>query len=247
MGGSEIRRISVLCILTAAVLALATLPAAAEKTNFGPVEGVAAPAGPEKSLSTCPENDCFCDTLFPSGRNECFRIALCIDLPQCEPDGDCPDGFLCQADSGCVGNICSPVCGNCVGCDNPDSIPCEKALSVELESLSATVEGAGVRVRWATNAEVDNAGFRLLRAVKVDAIATGTKEGGIDLQVVSREFIAAQGTATSGASYEFLDKSAKIPGVTYYYYLEDVNLLGEATVHGPAAVRVEEVKPRTKN
>ena len=30
-----------------------------------------------------------------------------------------------------------------------------------------------------------------------------------------------------------------VPGITYYYWLEDVNLAGEGTLHGPVTARIE--------
>jgi hypothetical protein len=40
-----------------------------------------------------------------------------------------------------------------------------------------------------------------------------------------------------GASYEFLDESVE-PGLTYWYWLEDVDAYGVPTRHGPLSVQV---------
>jgi hypothetical protein len=40
-----------------------------------------------------------------------------------------------------------------------------------------------------------------------------------------------------GASYQFADESAA-PGVTYYYWLEDVDTYGSATLHGPVSAEL---------
>jgi hypothetical protein len=40
-----------------------------------------------------------------------------------------------------------------------------------------------------------------------------------------------------GASYTFVDESV-VAGVTYYYWLEDVDVFGLASVHGPISGKV---------
>ena len=44
--------------------------------------------------------------------------------------------------------------------------------------------------------------------------------------------IPAQGSSTQGAGYEFIDKNVQ-NRKTYYYKLEDINLNGVSTFHGP--------------
>jgi hypothetical protein len=39
-----------------------------------------------------------------------------------------------------------------------------------------------------------------------------------------------------GGSYQFLDETAE-PGAPNYYWLEDVDLYGQTTLHGPVAAK----------
>jgi hypothetical protein len=83
--------------------------------------------------------------------------------------------------------------------------------------------GGRVALTWETSAELDNAGFNLYRALLKDGPYTQINEA----------LIAAQGDPVSGASYSFLDR----PDYgTFYYKLEDVNLYGVSTLHGPVKV-----------
>ncbi|MCX5896278.1 MAG: hypothetical protein NTZ51_10670, partial [Proteobacteria bacterium] len=51
---------------------------------------------------------------------------------------------------------------------------------------------------------------------------------------INSALISAKGSATQGASYEFVDTNAR-NGKTYYYKLEDIDLSGKATMHGPVS------------
>ena len=84
----------------------------------------------------------------------------------------------------------------------------------------------GVLVRWTTATEIDTAGFRLLRA-------NGAREKG--LINLTPKLIPSRGQEAVGASYEFLDTTASRGG-RLAYYLEDIDLFGRATRHGPAIV-----------
>ena len=95
--------------------------------------------------------------------------------------------------------------------------PLPKALS----------EGEVEALLEAPNTE-DNLGFRLLRAP-----GGLSKSGIVDLQRITPHLIPAQGTALSGGQYEYLDALVRKAGVVHYY-LEDVDIHGRTTRHGPA-------------
>ena len=84
-----------------------------------------------------------------------------------------------------------------------------------------------MRVAWETASELDNAGFNLYRST----VAEG------DAVKLNAALIPAQGGPTQGASYSY-DDADVTPGTTYYYTLEDVDLNGRTTPHGPVAVEV---------
>ena len=71
-------------------------------------------------------------------------------------------------------------------------------------------------VRWATESELNNAGFNILRSEKRDGEFTKV------------HFEAGQGTTSERTAYEWRDTSAK-PNVVYYYQIQDVSLDGEVT------------------
>ena len=94
-------------------------------------------------------------------------------------------------------------------------------LPVNLSSFRPardTATGAVV-IRWATESELDNAGFNILRSE--------TKTG--EFKVVNlKGIIPGQGTTSEKHTYEWKDTSAK-PNVVYYYQIEDVSLDGKRT------------------
>jgi hypothetical protein len=94
--------------------------------------------------------------------------------------------------------------------------------------VSFTVEGGvgGVTLAWETGTEIDNAGFNLYRASAPDG----------PYARINDALIAARGDPVAGASYSFLDEDLA-PG-TYTYKLEDVDLNGVATLHGPVSATV---------
>ncbi|MGD8791316.1 MAG: kelch repeat-containing protein [Anaerolineae bacterium] len=94
--------------------------------------------------------------------------------------------------------------------------------AVSLLSFDATPGRRAIRLDWETASEIDNVGFNLYRQaaqgepVRLNAALIPSQNPG----------------STTGATYTFLDDAAE-PGVTYYYWLEDVDVYGWATLHGP--------------
>jgi len=101
-------------------------------------------------------------------------------------------------------------------------------LAADLAAFSATAAGDAIQVEWTTATEVDNLGFNVYRAESPDGPRTRLNAGLIPSQ--------APGSAV-GATYEFVDESAT-PGATYYYWLEDVDTYGSATLHGPVSAQL---------
>jgi len=98
--------------------------------------------------------------------------------------------------------------------------------AITLASFTATAGVGAVNLAWETGTEVDNAGFNLYRAAAADGPYTK----------VNTALIAAEGDPVSGASYTYLDQRL-LPG-TYYYKLEDVDLNGVVTTHGPVSATI---------
>jgi hypothetical protein len=118
------------------------------------------------------------------------------------------------------------------------NVDCE--LAIFLESFSADVESGGVRLKWSTSAEIDNVGFRVLRAAEVKQAGGFQEDSEVILHgepIVVEPYIPSQGDQLTGADYEYLDAGRQRPG-TVYYYLEDIDNLGRTTRHGPVRVEI---------
>ncbi|MCX5905355.1 MAG: hypothetical protein NTV89_18230 [Proteobacteria bacterium] len=93
---------------------------------------------------------------------------------------------------------------------------------VKLASFTAAPKSGKVLIQWATESEIDNAGFNLYRAE--------TENG--EYKKINTALIPAKGSSTQGASYEFVDSNVK-NRKTYFYKLEDIDTSGVSTLHGP--------------
>jgi hypothetical protein len=96
--------------------------------------------------------------------------------------------------------------------------------AITLASLTAKPFNRAVVLEWETESEIDNVGFYIYRAI--------TEDG--EYIKISNALIAAEGSSTQGASYEFTDTNVQ-NRKTYYYKLEDIDLNGQSTMHGPVS------------
>ncbi len=83
-------------------------------------------------------------------------------------------------------------------------------------------------MQWETSQEIDNLGFNLYRS----NTRTGTKIR------LNRALIPTQVPPGSpfGAVYDWIDAFRLRSGRRYFYWLEDIDLYGNATLHGPVRV-----------
>ncbi|WP_298816691.1 SdrD B-like domain-containing protein, partial [uncultured Chloroflexus sp.] len=99
--------------------------------------------------------------------------------------------------------------------------------AITLLSFTAERQGNGVVLRWVTGSERDTVGFLILRGVSNDR-AEATPLFTLP--------IPAQGSAGSGASYQWFDRTAQ-SATTYYYWLVELESDGdrnEFMLHSPA-------------
>ena len=89
------------------------------------------------------------------------------------------------------------------------------ALPVSLSSFLPKRTDAGVVIKWATQSELNNAGFNILRSA--------TKTG--KFVVINPTMIQGAGTTGEKHTYSYTDKTAK-PNIVYYYQIEDVSFDG---------------------
>jgi len=101
--------------------------------------------------------------------------------------------------------------------------------SVELATFNAQFQGFdGVQLTWSTSREVDNTGFNILRGLSRSGDFVKVSDGLIPTNEQSQ--------------YQFTDKSVKV-GARYFYILQDVDLNGRITEHGPLSIDI--VAPTT--
>ncbi len=110
-----------------------------------------------------------------------------------------------------------------------DNILFQGVTAVELNAFTAVADGNGeVTVDWETAVEIDHAGFNLYRSQS--PVGNWAR--------VNDALIASQGVNGLGSHYQVIDSVT--PGI-WYYSLEDVDLYGHTTAHGP--LRVEATAP----
>jgi hypothetical protein len=170
---------------------------------------------------------------FGLGGNAMLRIT--VEDTNCLPAE--LEGACCLSETDCLvitAGACSAQGGSFRGGGtNCNDIPatCE-SLWVSLHSMSAvTMADGSVAVRWTTEQEVDTVGFRVLRE---DTVRTREKANRTAMTVVAA-MIPAQGAGLTGATYEVVDASSQARTATTYW-LEDIDINGRVTRHGPIVV-----------
>ena len=109
----------------------------------------------------------------------------------------------------------------------------EASLPVQLSSFSGTSGDGTVTLRWITQSEINNLGFNLHRSLRKDR----------DYVKINGELIPGAGSSAVAHTYSYTDKRLT-NGITYWYKLEDVDLSGKGTMHGPiSAIPQAPVKP----
>jgi CheY-like chemotaxis protein len=102
-----------------------------------------------------------------------------------------------------------------------ESIP----TAVSLVSFTAKGDGNAVKVEWETGSEFNNIGFHLHRA---------TSPGGPYTRLTDK-LISARPRQGQGSNYSYVDTQVTV-GSLYYYKLEDIDVHGKRTMHGPISV-----------
>jgi hypothetical protein len=124
------------------------------------------------------------------------------------------------------------LAGHGISFDEGDIVEFEEIMSqvpemptaVGLASCIATGYEDYVKVQWTTASEIDNAGFNVHRGLSKDGPCARINDW----------LIPAEGSITGETSYSFIDGDV-LGGITYYYWVEDVDLHGNSTMHGPVS------------
>ena len=97
-------------------------------------------------------------------------------------------------------------------------------VSVELSSFQAQFDRfKGVEISWSTSREIDNLGYNILRSL--------TRGG--DFTKLNNELILSN----ENGEYQFPDLHVEV-GKSYFYILEDVDIRGVKTQHGPISIDI---------
>lgn len=99
-------------------------------------------------------------------------------------------------------------------------------LAVTLADFYASPATGYVLVGWETASEIGNTGFNLWR---------GTSPNAPTIQLNDTLIPSQAPGSPQGFAYEWIDDFELVSGTTYYYWLDDVNLSGTATRHGPVS------------
>jgi hypothetical protein len=115
-------------------------------------------------------------------------------------------------------------CGNITSAAREFDFSAPVPTAVELLSFTALGEDSSVRLEWRTASELDNLGFHLYRS---------PSEAG-PFERITANAIPGLGSSPVGASYTHLDSGLE-NGVTYFYWLEDIDTNGGTERHGPVS------------
>jgi len=96
-------------------------------------------------------------------------------------------------------------------------------FSISLSACSATT--SRVIVEWTTASEINTSGFNLYRSEQADG----------PYVKINAQLIPASTDPLVGGKYRYEDTNVT-PGRTYYYQLEDIEMNGASTRHGPIVV-----------
>lgn len=102
--------------------------------------------------------------------------------------------------------------------------------AVQMFSLEATQSKSGVTVSWSTSFEAENLGFNVYRS-----IGNGAPEQ-INKHIIAGSMLFTADRVRDGRNYRFKDKNP--PAGFVQYWVEDVDLRGERTMHGPVTPKI---------
>ena len=92
-------------------------------------------------------------------------------------------------------------------------------------SVLSGSDRAHILVQWTTGSEINTAGFNLYRSDKAEGPFTR----------INARLVPATNDPIAGGKYQYQDDDVR-SGQTYYYELEDVELNGTSTRHGPIVI-----------
>ena len=128
-----------------------------------------------------------------------------------------------------------PVGGNNSATNSPATL-IVSPTRVKLESFTAATSSEGVRLLWKTGGEERNLGFNVYREESGNRVRLNPS-----LIAGSALRIRNGLEQHSAKTYAWIDRSADAGG--HFYWLEDVDLQGTRTLHGPVSPAADVVAP----
>ena len=114
------------------------------------------------------------------------------------------------------------------------SVELAGSLAAELSRFAAVRTSSGnAHIGWLTSAEVDTAGFNIYRSPASTWRFNSLPD---TAELVNTALIPAKGSGFSGAVYRWLDHGT-LAAEQHIYWLEDIDINGASTMHGPFPVR----------
>lgn len=115
-----------------------------------------------------------------------------------------------------------------IGAFSPFMLRDTRPLAAALEDLRAIAMQEYISIQWETVSELDNRGFNILRSTSPMGPA----------EQLNANLIPSQAPGSSqGFTYTWDDFNV-VCGTTYYYWLQQINLAGIATLHGPVSAMI---------
>ncbi len=115
----------------------------------------------------------------------------------------------------------------------------DQSLPVQLNSFNVKAGNGLCYLRWETQSEIDNLGFNIYRSQQ----RSGTYEK--IASYLSDKNLQGLGNSSSGKQYHYHDLTT-LNGRTYWYKLEDVDINGHTTMHGPVSAKPDASNPLNK-
>jgi hypothetical protein len=112
---------------------------------------------------------------------------------------------------------------------NTGGIGNDAPTAVTLARFEAASQADAVLIEWETAIEIDNVGFNLYRSTSPDGPYIKLNDALIPSQSPGSVW---------GAVYTWLDEGVE-PGITYHYKLEDIEVGGARTFHGPVGASIQ--------
>ncbi len=100
-----------------------------------------------------------------------------------------------------------------------------EAYPIELSSFTLDVVDKGVLLKWQTQSETENLGFKIYRSERKNS----------DYEVITPQLVSGALNSQALQDYEYVDETIEW-NKTYFYILADVDVYGQETRHGPVQI-----------